>query len=208
MHHILIIASVCIVAAASQSSLAQGTKADYERAARLVQKTKGKVFKDRVDSQWLADGDRFWYQNKLAGGASEFVFVDANTGTRRPAFDHTKLAAALTKKLGRDIDANNLPIKAIELTADGKILISAAGATFSFDPKTTDLADREKTLSKPTKGGKLGQGTRQRHARQGGTSPDGAWKIRVVEGNLVGGAKGGEKKLPLTKDEKFEHVGI
>jgi len=208
MHHILIIASVCIVAAASQSSLAQGTKADYERAARLVQKTKGKVFKDRVDSQWLADGDRFWYQNKLAGGASEFVFVDANTGTRRPAFDHTKLAAALTKKLGRDIDANNLPIKAIELTADGKILISAAGATFSFDPKTTDLADREKTLSKPTKGGKLGQGTRQRHARQGGTSPDGAWKIRVVEGNLVAQAKGGEKKFPLTKDEKFEHVRI
>ena len=53
---------------------------------RLRERTQGKVFRDRVDPHWFADGDRFWYRNDLAGGAREFVVVDAaGASGRRPS---------------------------------------------------------------------------------------------------------------------------
>ena len=36
----------------------QGTKADYERATTVRQWTAGKVFKDRVETNWTADFTR------------------------------------------------------------------------------------------------------------------------------------------------------
>lgn len=62
-------------------ALAQGTRADYERAARLGERFRGKVFRDRVNPQWL-DGDRFWYRIDLPGGGRETWLVDARTGER------------------------------------------------------------------------------------------------------------------------------
>ena len=36
-----------------------------------------RVYRDVVRPHWSDDGDRFWYRNDLAGGAVEFVLVDA-----------------------------------------------------------------------------------------------------------------------------------
>src|SRR5687768_15125622 len=55
----------------------------------------GLVYKARITPHWFAEGARFWYRNDLKGGTREFVMVDAEKGTKTPAFDHTKLAAAL-----------------------------------------------------------------------------------------------------------------
>ena len=41
-------------------STAQGTRADYERAANLPQRTAGKVYRDAVRPHWLPDSNRFW----------------------------------------------------------------------------------------------------------------------------------------------------
>ena len=79
------------------SSRGQGTKADYERSANLNQRFANKVLKQRVTPHWLADTNRFWYRNDLADGKREFILVNASQATRSLAFDHAKLAAALTK---------------------------------------------------------------------------------------------------------------
>src|SRR5205085_7629168 len=42
----------------------------------------GLVFKDHVTPNWFADNTRFWYRNDLAGGAREFILVDAARGVR------------------------------------------------------------------------------------------------------------------------------
>src|SRR5690348_16402963 len=76
---------------------AQGTAADYERAARLPQLTRDKVFKARVEPHWFDGNNKFWYRNDLAGDKREFVLVDAAKGQRQAAFDHERLAAALSK---------------------------------------------------------------------------------------------------------------
>src|SRR5690242_12764444 len=72
------------------------------------------VFKMRITPHWFEGNNRFWYRNDLPGGAKEFVLVDAVGGTRRPAFDHAKLAAALAKATGRTDKADHLPFDEIE----------------------------------------------------------------------------------------------
>ena len=74
---------------------AQGKRADYERAANLRELTANKVFRDRVEPNWSEDGTRLWYRVRTAPDQHEFVVVDVEKGSRVPAFDHERLAAAL-----------------------------------------------------------------------------------------------------------------
>jgi len=73
-----VVTSVALAAALAlpQAGSAQGTKADYERADALRDRTRGRVFKARVEPHWFDGNDRFWYRNDLADGAREFVVVD------------------------------------------------------------------------------------------------------------------------------------
>jgi len=74
---------------------------------------------------WLADG-RFWYRATTADGA-EFVMVDPARRTRGPAFDHARLASALSAAMGRTIERTSLPFQTFELSGDGNTLTFATG---------------------------------------------------------------------------------
>src|SRR5262249_49158666 len=86
----------------------QGTKADYDRANSVRQWSANKVFKDKVETNWTADGNTFWYRNDLAGGKKEFVLVDAAKGTREVVTedklpkDTKPLVVPPKKKFGKD----------------------------------------------------------------------------------------------------------
>ena len=78
----------------------------------------GLVFKSRLTPHWFDQNKRFWYRNDLAGGTREFIVVDAERGSRQPAFDHQKLAAALSKAAGTaGYKADRLPFETIEFDA-------------------------------------------------------------------------------------------
>ena len=74
---------------------AQGTVADYQRAMGLREKVQGLAVNVPEPATWVEKAPRFWYRKSVKGG-NEFVLVDATTSQKRPAFDHEKLAAALT----------------------------------------------------------------------------------------------------------------
>ena len=74
--------------------------------------------KAQLTPHWFDNETRFWYRLDLKGGAREFVVVESETGKKSPAFDHPKLAAALSKAAGREFKADRLPFDAIEF-ADG-----------------------------------------------------------------------------------------
>jgi len=113
------IALLLVVATAN----AQGTKADYARSNGLRTLTQGKVAKARVEAHWFDGNNRFWYVNSLLGGRNEFIVMDVRNGSKKPAFDHAKMAAALTK-LGEKASADRLPIQTIELrTAEVRVLL-------------------------------------------------------------------------------------
>ena len=99
---------------------AQGTKADYARAAELPNLTRDKVFRDRVEPHWFDANRQFWYKVRTGPESHEFVLVEAEKGQRRPAFDHQKLAEALARKKINDAPPNRLPIEQLAFDPAGK----------------------------------------------------------------------------------------
>ncbi len=92
------------------------------------------VYKAQVLPHWFADGTRFWYRNDLRDRQREFIVVDAEKGSRERAFDHEKLAAALSKAAGKEYPAHQLPFDAIEFTPDAKsIQFKIADTTWRCD---------------------------------------------------------------------------
>jgi len=101
-------------------AFAQGTKADYIRAAELPNLTRGKVFRDRVEPHWFDENRQFWYKVRSGPDSHEFILVNAEKGHRQPAFNHQKLAEALAKKKISDAHANRLPIGQLAFDPAGK----------------------------------------------------------------------------------------
>ncbi|HOK96603.1 MAG TPA: hypothetical protein PKW71_10795, partial [Anaerohalosphaeraceae bacterium] len=116
--------------AASAGAFAGGTQADYQRAAELRSRLAGKVYRDQIEPNWFADGSMFWYRRQTGPNTHEFVTVDLNNPQRQPAFDHQRLAAALTEQGVKDAAADRLALERLEFNltdntlrfqTDGKI---------------------------------------------------------------------------------------
>ena len=100
--------------------------ADYAHAEKFLRSTTSKLVHDGVVvANWLPD-ESFWYRVTRAEG-TEFVRVDPRTGTRSPAFDHTRLAAALSEASGEEYTGTELPFRSIEFAYDGGTMFFAAG---------------------------------------------------------------------------------
>src|SRR6266566_6085328 len=107
------------------------TSADYARAEKLLgYNVNPLVSRSGVRPNWLPD-ERFWYRITTAEG-SEFVLVDPARGTRAPAFDHARLAMALSAAAGTTYDAHHLPFTTFELSADGQTVSFTVRQAVSF----------------------------------------------------------------------------
>ena len=105
-----------------------GRQADYGEVTRQP------VFKMRIEPHWFGDNTRFWYRNALAQGRREFILADAAKGVRAPAFDHARLAAALSRRPGTSMKVGRLPFDAIEFTNDAQaVRFTADGIGWSCD---------------------------------------------------------------------------
>lgn len=91
---LLKLAMAATSAALLQPAAGQGSKADYERALSAGKRFDNKVFRDRVEPNWLPDGNRFWYRVETGPGKHELVLVDAAAGTRTVVADPSALPAA------------------------------------------------------------------------------------------------------------------
>src|SRR5205807_1241365 len=80
------------------------------------------VYKARISPHWFQNDTRFWYTNDLRGGAWEFILVDPEKGTRAPAFEHLKLAAALSKSSGQEFKADRLSLSDLEFIENGRAI--------------------------------------------------------------------------------------
>ncbi|MDP2916066.1 MAG: DPP IV N-terminal domain-containing protein [Candidatus Aminicenantes bacterium] len=113
--------------------LAQGTLADYERANKLRDKVQGLAVNVAERATWIGDSARFWYRKSVKGGY-EFVVVDAATFAKKPAFDHEKLAAALSAASGEKFTALTLPFPSITFIDNERSLdFAAAGSAWQCD---------------------------------------------------------------------------
>ena len=98
-----------LLAIVSVCTYAQGTAADYERAAGLKAKYEASVVDIAGPATWIGNTHRFWYR-KLSGGANVYMIFDADTSQKNTAFDHDKIAASLSKLTGTIYKAQDLQL--------------------------------------------------------------------------------------------------
>jgi dipeptidyl aminopeptidase/acylaminoacyl peptidase len=174
---------------------AQGTAADYARANGLRAKYEGLVVNLPGPATWIDKSDRFWYRRMVKGG-SEFIIVDAETQQKRPAFDHEKIAAALTKATGTSYTTLTLPFNTIAFVDNERTLeVTVGGAAWRCG-----LADYDCRKTDPNRRGGRGLGPPRRPEDTAPrVSPDQNWEALINNYNVVIRAPGTQKITPLKK---------
>lgn len=140
--------TIILVLAASAGSaervFAQGTRADYERAAALPNLVRNRVFRTAVSPRWDESGDRLCYRVQTGPRQHEFIIVDTRTKTRTFAFDHARMAESLTKALGSPADPNALPIDELSFADAGPdLLLRFGGKSWRYTPETSTLVAQD-----------------------------------------------------------------
>ena len=106
----------------------------YVRAERLLADNAVQLCSDLViKPRWIHSSDRFWYRWKSLSGF-EFALIDPASGERKAAFDHERLAAALSLASGIPCQAGQLPFSEFEFSEDGQnIVFDCASGRWSCD---------------------------------------------------------------------------
>lgn len=131
---------------------AQGTAADYGRAAGLDGKYEGLAVGLMDPPQWIAGTDRFFYRRTVQGGY-DFQLVDAVTKEKRPAFDHARLAATLAVSLDTAVSAVTLPFSRFTFV-DGEQAIEFVHGAFTWQCRLADYSCRNTGLAQSGRGGR------------------------------------------------------
>ena len=90
---------------------------NYERSGSLAERVKDAYTERKVSPQWIGDGNSFWYRRDVKPKEYSFVFVNAEHGVQRPAFDHEQLAKALDDE-GIEAHVHALPFTWIDVGSD------------------------------------------------------------------------------------------
>ena len=186
---------------------AQGSVKDYRHATNFSATMRGKVFLDRVRPNWLSGDERMWYRRDLRENR-EFILVDCKTGKRGPAFDHTKVAAALELASGQSVNARKMPFPAIALRPDLGLVFQAFDKVWQCDLGTFECKEAASNVTPPKdseqarnnrgrRGGNRG-GRRRGRRDQGAISSNGV-RATIKGHNLV---LDGEQ---ITKDGDSKH---
>jgi len=163
------------------------TVADYERADRFRRELNELVYYGDVVPHWIGKSSRFWYRNYIPGG-KEFVVADAERGSKQPAFDHERLAGALSRAAGGEYTAQGLPFDTFKVNPEKNVIIVVV-EDFEY---TADLKNYSITKGKRVDP-PAGRRGRRRPGRQS-QSPDGKWLAFVRDFNLyVRSIKSGEE---------------
>lgn len=181
----------------------------------------GRMYKGSIEPHWFHGNSRFWYRNELPGDTSEFVLVDAEAGTRGPAFDHTRLAAALSAAAGATFQGERLPFRQIEFIDEAAaIRFEAAGRTWKclLEAYSCTPTDPGAPAAAPADDASPDARRRRRRAPEGDggaepevvASPNGRWVAYTKEHNIfIKSSDPGEAEIQLSDDgsESMAYAG-
>jgi dipeptidyl aminopeptidase/acylaminoacyl peptidase len=169
------------------------TAADYARAEKFMGYNTEPLVDHAVQPAWTQDG-RLWYRDSDAQGA-RFVIFDPVKLTKEPAFDHVRLAAALSQASGRTYDANKLPFRQIEFSADGQSISFRLGRRqFQCDRQGRQCTAQASAEGAPARMGRRGGGGNEV------PSPDKKRVAFIRDYNLWVREVAGGKETQLTTD--------
>jgi dipeptidyl aminopeptidase/acylaminoacyl peptidase len=179
-----VVAAGWVLAATPAAS--QGTAADYDRALGLRERWLYLTENLSEPAVWVGNTSRFHYRKTVRGGF-QFMIFDAATRDKRAAFDHERLAAALSKGTGEPYAALRLPFVDFRFSSDERSIEMTVGGT----PWTCRLADyvcATRPASRPARQPRSFGAVRDLEVpadNRPKRSPDGAWEAFVQNFNIV-----------------------
>ncbi|MFB2119257.1 DPP IV N-terminal domain-containing protein [Parapedobacter sp. 2B3] len=178
----------------------QGTAADYKRAAAFGETTRNKVFYSPNSFSWLEGQHRLWYVNNTPEGR-RFMLVDADERTKKEAFDHAKVAAALALASGEVVKADSLPFSSIAYKGSDQIEFDAFSKVWSADLADYEVGDTGRK-PEPRRWGRQGYwGDRNEGETREIPSPDSNWVAYVKNYNVyVRQRQGNKREVQLSYD--------
>ncbi len=180
---------VAAVVALPSASAGQGTLADYQRADTVAERTAGVVVDLAEAPHWI-DGNRFWYRKSVKGG-NVFVLVDAGAAQKRPAFDHDRIAAALSTATHHAFTGITLPFNAVAFVdADRAIDVVVDEVTWRCG-LTDSSCTRRETPAQSGRGAN-GRGGRGGGGRGGAPIEEGGGRGNIPQTFVGGGYYGGD----------------
>jgi dipeptidyl aminopeptidase/acylaminoacyl peptidase len=179
---------------------AQGTIDDYRRALTLEARYAGLVVNVADNVRWI-DDSRFSFRRSERGGHRFFV-LNVATAREEPAFDHARLATALSPLAGRSVAALTLPFENFTFTDGGSALQAIAQGGQSFRCTLPDYRCTAAAGSGGRGGGRGGAAGGAASQQQAATrvSPDGKLEALVQNYNLIVRAVGTTGPLYFTHD--------
>jgi dipeptidyl aminopeptidase/acylaminoacyl peptidase len=164
------------------------TVRDYARAWKFMDRKLDRLVTNRISgSGWLKDG-RFWY-NKTTTDGHTFILVNPRKKSKRAAFDHHRLAEALSAIAKKKYNPLNLPFKRINFTPPGDtVIFRAGGKEYRCNLKTYECNPADK---------KAAPGSLRPNFRR---SPDGRYEAFIKDYNLWVTEVATGKKIQLTFD--------
>jgi dipeptidyl aminopeptidase/acylaminoacyl peptidase len=178
----------------------QVTRADYERALNIQKQYDSLVINLPDLPQWQESAETFVYRKTIEGG-HEFELVDAVALTKRPAFDHAKLAAALSLASGENYKATALPFQKFRFAVQNAIEFRVERVHWHCDLQAWTCARLEPLHPDEDEDDdydftpKAINGFDTTKA-----SPDGNWLAYVENYNLHARSKDGKQTLELSED--------
>ncbi len=175
---------------------AQGTRADYERSAKLREQWRPLIVNQPERPTWIEKTHKFWYR-KTVGEGGEYVLVDADTASKAPAFDHEKMAAALAEALKDKVDPNRLLLQRLQFVDDLKaITFELREFNWKFDLAAGKLEKTGPVERREGQGNWQDFGGPAEPAASNGTkvSPDGRWESFIRNFNVYVRSKAADLK--------------
>ena len=115
------VAALPILGAAQESSNDR-PQANWELSNKFTtQALQRVIYSTTLAPRWIGKTDSMWYNWRNAAGAG-FTLVYPPTKTKRPLFDHFKLAAALATAHRKPYEPNALPFSTLNFTKDHKAI--------------------------------------------------------------------------------------
>lgn len=182
------------VSAYSQSSQNALSTSDYAHAEQFLSYNVAPyVDHESVRPNWISN-DHFWFRDMTANG-SDFILVDPEKGTRKPAFDQQKLAASLSKATGNSYSADRLPFQYFQYSDDNKaVLFRADGKEWQCDLQNYQCTQSDQKLSSPM------MSRYRRNFSDEVISPDGKLAAHIKDWNLWARDIASGKETQLTTD--------
>jgi len=157
----------------------------YQRAERFLSwNLSSAVLNNDVIHHWVPGEEMLWYRRATEKGWA-FVLADAVSREKSPAFDHARLAEALSAASGEPVDDQHLAVASISSSGTALQRVTTEGeSSFSC---TLDEYRCEK-LEKPAQ------------APPGLVSPDGTYRVVLKEHNLWVASPSQSEPSALTTD--------